>query len=114
MTLTKKINMTVAELKEKESFEFECNMSNEYKDMETDEWGCAEVWFNDIGVEYNFCIDEGKNYCAIYKTEINKETGYMETDYEEYVHYEINFDNENWKEELENAMCEALIKFHNL
>ena len=106
--------MTVEELKSNWDYEFECNMSEEYKDKETDEWGCAFVWLNDIGVEYNFCIDSGNNCCAIYKMEINKETDYMETDYDKYIHYEIDFDNENWKEELENAMCEALIKFHNL
>lgn len=106
--------LTVEELKLHEDYEFECNMSEEYKDSEIDEWGCAFIWLNDIGVEYNFCIDSGENSCAIYKTEINEETDYMETDYDKYIHYEIDFDNENWKEELENAMCEALIKFHNL
>ena len=107
-------NMTVEELKEEELYEFECNMSDEYKDKETDEWGCAFVWLNDIGVEYNFCIDSGNNCCAIYKMEINEETDYMETDYDTFIHYEIDFDNENWEQELENAMCKALIELHNL
>ena len=72
-----------------------------------------EIWVNDIYVEYNFCVDDGENCCAIYKGEIN-EKNCMETDYNTFVHYEIDFDNENWKEELENAMCEAMIDFHDL
>ena len=107
--------ITVEELKSYADYEFECNMSEGYKDSQIDEWGCAEVWFKDIGVEYNFCIDGETNSCAIYKTEIDpEEFHYVVTDYDTYIHYEIDFDNENWKEELENAMCEALIEFHNL
>lgn len=97
-------------------FEFECNVSKEYKDCGScDEWGCAFVWLgDDIGVEYNFCIDGEYNCCAIYKMEVNSETGYMETDYDEFIHYEIDFDNEHWMEDLKDAMCKALIKLHNL
>lgn len=106
--------MTVKELQSNFDYEFECNMNEEYKDIQIDEWGCAFVWLDDIGVEYNFCIDGDTNSCAIYKTEINADTTYMETDYDKYIHYEIDFDNENWKQELENAMCKALIEFYNL
>lgn len=115
-----KTNLTVEDLKREEGYEFECNMSEEYKDYENhDEWGCAFVWLNnDIGTEYNFAIetynDEVFTACAIYKTEINENSGYMETDYDKYVHYEIDFGNPNWKEELENAMCKALIEFFDL
>ena len=107
--------MTIKELTEHELYDFECNMSEEYKIYtEHDEWGCAFVWLKDYGAEYNFCKDDGENYCAIYKAEINHDTDYLETDTDTYIHYEINFDNENWMKELENAMCEALIKFFNL
>lgn len=108
--------MTVKELKLSKGYEFECNMSNEYNnEYGCDEWGCAFIWLgDDIGVEYNFCIqDNGDNCCAIYKSEINSE-GYLTTDYDKYAHYEINFNNLNWIEELENAMCKAMIEFHNL
>lgn len=108
--------MKVKELKHSNGYEFECNMSKEYKTYENhDEWGCAFVWFGEnIGAEYNFSVDEGESFCAIYKVEFNNKTDYMETDYDTYVHYDVNFDNNNWKEELENAMCKALIKFHNM
>lgn len=106
--------LTVEELKLDTDYEFECNMSEEYKDNEMDEWGCAFVWLNDIGVEYNFCIDSGENCCAIYKMEFNNKTDYMETDYDTFIHYEIDFDNPKWKTELENAMCKALIEFFEL
>lgn len=105
--------MTVLELKNRDDYEFECNICEEYKDMITDEWGCSFVWLGEkIGVEYNFCIqDDGTNASAIYKMEYNEEVDYMETDYSEFVPYEIDFDNVNWMEDLENAMCKALIKF---
>ena len=113
--------MTVKELKNKTGYEFECNLSKEdcINVDYYDEWGSAFAWLGDnLGVEYNFCIDdttdESFNCCAIYKTEINPETDYMETDYNTFIHYEIDFNNDDWAEELENAMCEALIKFHNL
>lgn len=109
-------NMTVDKLKKHFEYEFECNLTEDYKDEDDcDEWASAFVWFGDIGVEYNFCIDNSTNEMinssAIYKTEINE---YLTTDYDKFVHYEIDFDNENWMEDLENAMCKALIEFHNL
>lgn len=100
----------------KNKFEFECNISEEYKDNDyIDEWGSAFVWYgDDMGVEYNFCIDGDTNSSAIYKTEINKKTGYMETDYSEFVHYEVDFNDAEWRNKLEEAMCNALIKLHGL
>lgn len=108
--------MLVNELKKNNGYEFECNMLEEYKNYKNhDEFGCAFVWLgSDIGVEYNFAVDEGENLSAIYKMEFNYETDYMETDYDKYVHYEVDFSNKKWKDELENAMCKALIKIHNL
>ena len=114
--------MKIEELKQNDMYEFECNMTEEYKNYNVhDEWGCAFVWFGEIvGAEYNFCVDadykteEFYTACAIYKTVFNKETEYMETDYDTFIHYDIDFNNDNWKKELEDAMCNALIKFHNL
>ena len=111
--------MTVKELKCKDGYEFECNMSVEFDNYKYyDEWGCAYVWLDNIGVEYNFCIDNSTNEmincCAIYKIEMNDKTDYMETDYDTFIHYEIDFNNENWESELENAMCKALVEFYNL
>lgn len=108
--------MDVKVIKEREDYSFECNMSEEYKTYEShDEWGCACVWIGeDKGAEYNFCFDGGNSCCAIYKMEMNHETGYMETDYSIFVHYDIEWDKENWKEELEDAMCKALIEFFAL
>lgn len=105
--------MMVNELKKYPEYEFECNMSNEYKNYNShDEWGCAFVWVGDVGVEYNFCIDSGENCCAIYKIVFNHETGYMETDSDTFNHYEINFNDSDWVEKLENAMCESVLEFH--
>ena len=57
-------------------YDFECSLSEEYKDNTCcDEWGSATLWLNDKqGVEYNFCIDNGHNSCAIYKMEYDEET----------------------------------------
>jgi hypothetical protein len=112
--------MTIKELKERKDYEFECIISerNIFADY-YDEWGCAfaSVGKNKI-VEYNFCIDnttnESVNCSAIYKVDYNDKTGYIETDCNTFTHYEINFDKTDWKEKLEDAMCEALIKFFNL
>ena len=103
-------------LKSRTDYSFELNMSEDYKSYENcDEWGCAYAWIGeDRGVEYNFCIDGSTNSCAIYKTEVNEKTGLMETDYSICTHYEIDFDNPDWKEVLEDAMCEALITFFGL
>ena len=30
-----------------------------------DEWGVAELWYDNKGVEYNYCIDDGENCSAI-------------------------------------------------
>lgn len=109
-----------------------------------DEWGVAELFINNKqGVEYNLCIDqsytkkwikevygewkleeminEGKeideeptNSSAIYLVELNKETGYLETDYDCCEYYEIDFNDSQWKEKLEIAMCETLIEFFKL
>lgn len=108
--------MTFKELKNKKGYEFECNMSKQYESYDNhDEWGCAFVWLGEnIGVEYNFSLDDGESYSAIYKMEFNYDTNYMETDYNKYVHYDVDFNNENWEEELENAMCKATIEFFNL
>lgn len=111
--------MTTEEVKLEAGYAFECNMSEEYKSHDVhDEWGCAYVWIGEngnLGAEYNFCIQgDGSNCSAIYKMELNEETDYMETDYSTFVHYEIDFKNENWKEALENAMCDAMIKFFEL
>ena len=108
--------MSVEELKQKSDYEFEYNISEEYKNNDyIDEWASAFVWLENIGVEYNLCIDNTSeeicNSSAIYKT---ASEGYLSTNYDEYVHYEINFNNPNWKAELENAMCEALIEFYDL
>lgn len=94
------------------SYEFDCDMNNDYKDYYCcDEWGCAYIWLDEShGAEYNFCIDNGNNCSAIYKSVVNDE-GYLETDYSAFEHYEIDFNNANWEMELEKAMFNTAKKF---
>ena len=93
--------------------DFECNMTAEELQGtgNHEEWGMAYMWLDNIGVEYNFSVDSGGNYSAIYKMVFNEESDYMETDYDTFIHYEIDFSNPDWKEHLKDAMKEALIRF---
>lgn len=111
--------MTIEELKRNGNYEFECNIPDgimeEIKDINFyDEWASAFVFYGDhVGVEYNFCIDHDTNSSAIYKTVVN-EDNILSTDYSTSTHYEINFENKNWREDLENAMCSALLEFFEI
>ena len=99
---------------------YEINMTPEEEDRDgMDVWGAAELWLDggNKGVEYNWCWDDGENYSAIYMTEMNYNDpqypdGYMDTDYDTYVHYEVDFNNANWEQELINAMFMAANEFH--
>lgn len=117
--------MTIKELKGNKEYYFECDIKKrrvlkEITDTDCyDEWGCAYVSLGEtMGVEYNFCIDnttnENINESAIYRVDYNEESDEYETDCDVFIHYEIDFDNPKWKKELENAMCEALIKFFEI
>ena len=113
-----KTNMTIEEFKQKEKYEFECNICKEEVENEInhDEWGSAFVWYENqgeyYGVEYNLCIENGENSSAIYKLKCGIYE--FETDYNLSEHYEIDFSDNNWKENLENAMCKALVNFFEL
>lgn len=117
--------MTVKELKNHAMYYFDCNMQKRrlVKEIEGtdyfDEWGCAYISISDdIGVEYNLCIDNTTNEnidcSAIYKTDFNEEDNCIYTDTSTYVSYEVDFNNPKWKSKLENAMCKALIEFFEL
>lgn len=108
--------MNILELKKQKGYAFECNIDSSMGNLECyEEWMAALVWLgDDIGAEYNFCIDNGGNYCAIYPMEFDKEADDFVTDHGIYIPYEIDFNDENWVENLENAMCEALIQFFEL
>lgn len=87
------------------NIEFELNMDESYKDCKTiDEWTMAVVWIGHYGAEYNLCLQDGDNYSAIYFMKYNDETDYWDTDSSDYLHYEIDFNNPNWKLDLKEAM----------
>lgn len=117
--------MVVDELKKENKYNFELNISKRQikkniKEYDIyDEWGCAFLSIGKkISVEYNLCVDnttdESINSSAIYKVNYNEDEDCIETDYDKYIHYEVDFNKRGWKKELENAMCEALIKFFEL
>ena len=87
--------------------EFELNINDAYKNFNNiDEWGCAFLFDDDsnCGVEYNFCIDDSENCCAIYYFE----DMYIYTNYDKCVHYEIDFNSTTWEMDLKEAMENAL------
>lgn len=86
------------------SYEFELNISDEYKNFtDHSEWGAAFVWFdNGVGAEYNFCIQNGKNSSAIYRMRLIN--GEWDTDYSDFRHYEIRFEDPDWAEALKKEM----------
>lgn len=73
----------------------------------------AVVWAGCYGAEYNLCLQDGDNYSAIYFMKHNDETDYWDTDHDCFEHYEINFDNPNWKLELKEAMYDFVINMIN-
>ena len=92
------------------NFEFELNMDDSYKNCETiDEWSMAMVWAENYGAEYNLCLQNGDNYSAIYFMEYDDETDYWDTDCSCFEHYEIDFNNPNWKLDLKIAMYNFII-----
>lgn len=113
--------MTIKELKKNPLYSFNCYYSKRQAIKETkncevcDIWSFAELLIGNKGVEYNFCIDDSTNEAinssAIYPTYLNEKEDYWETEYNNFIHYEIDFNDKNWKKKLENAMCEAFIKF---
>lgn len=104
---------TFSEAKNKKHTRFECYISEGYDNTSyCDEWGVATLWINDNqGVEYNLCIDGELNSSAIYKMEYNERCEEWTTDYSIFEHYEVDFSNANWKNELKKAMYEAAKKF---
>lgn len=102
--------MTVEELKNNPKYEFECNInpSNYIGKNTYDDWGAGFIWINDVGVEYNICKDYGEDLSAIYYTEIGDD-GYMHTSYSLFVPYEIDFNDPNWEENFETALCNGMI-----
>lgn len=105
---------SIDNLKSSKQYHYECSISNEFrKYVCCDAWGCVSLTLGNIGVEYNFCVDDGENYSGIYKMEYNSDIGVFETDPTVFVPYAIDFDNPEWEKDLENALCEALTDFHS-
>ena len=102
-------------------YEYEINFEpiTEEDKKGCDEWGAAFMWLNDdqtAGVEYNLCYDNGVCDSAFYKMEMNYNNkdypeGYLETDPCTYELYEIDFNDNNWKEKFIKAMEDAMLNF---
>ena len=96
---------------EKERYLFELNIDlNSIVNYKEELWGAAYVWYGNMGVEYNLCIDEEENRSAIYKM-YNPGTDWWTTDGSIFTPYEINPVHADWEEELKKAMFDALKEF---
>ena len=101
----------------KYKYEVEINDEFLYENKDTDcidSWGDATIWMQNgkVGAEYNFCIDE-TNCSAIYKMYQDAE-GDIRTDYSEFIHYEIDFNDPEWVNKLEQALYDACINLNRM
>lgn len=71
------------------------------------------AWYKNYGVEYNFCIDGEENASAIYLMRYNPSMDDMETDHDKYIHYEINFEEKDWKERFLEKMGMVLLNYYS-
>lgn len=99
------------------NWSYEICIDESYADIDCiDEWGMIQVWLEDkgIGAEYNYCVETYKgeklNSCAFYFMWEDKEADNWKTDWNDYEHYEIDFNNTRWKEDIVEAMKEFIIK----
>ena len=96
-----------------DNFIFELNMNDSYKDCKSiDEWEMAVVWAGYYGAEYNLCLQDGDNYSAIYFMEYDG-IDTWNTYHDCFEHYEIDFNNPNWKLDLKEAMYDFVINMIN-
>lgn len=82
-----------------------------------DSWNIAQLVSENIGCEYNLCIDNSTNEMinesAIYFMYRDEGKYLWDTDFSKFVHYEIDLNNENWQLDLESAMFAALQEWRN-
>lgn len=117
--------MTVNEMLRSKDFCCDINMTKrEYNnpDESFDEWGCVIAWYEeDKGVEYNYCndtddIDDWESYpCAFYMMAPNPDDeDIIDTNYDCFMHYAINWDDKNWQAKLKKAAAKAIIELFEL
>ena len=69
-----------------------------------DDWGVIQCVSEDdgIGIEYNFCIDcsdgVADNCSAFYVMHYDSRSGYWDTDPDDFTHYEIDFNDPDYRE----------------
>ena len=103
----------VEKLKSDKQYNYECNISDIFRDFKCcDVWGCASLTLGSIGVEYNLCVEDGDDYSGIYKMVRDEDADIFETDPTVFVPYTIDLNNPEWKADLEDSLCVALIDFH--
>lgn len=93
--------------------DYEINIETNYPRYIVNMRGAAFATIDDkYGVEYNFRIDDGEDYSAIYKKELDKKGNCYKLDENKFVPYKIDFGTPYWRDALEDAMTEALQTFY--
>lgn len=80
-------------------------------------WSDITLWFNGVGVEYNFCVDGNENCSAFYlmfNTELDKENEYYDgyyiyTLYDYCEHYEVDFADPDRKKNAKIGAYNAML-----
>ena len=81
---------------------------------DVDEWGVVQCVCDslDIGIEYNFCIEwyQGELYdnSAFYTMHYNPDTGYWETDYDDFISYKIDYWEPDWRQKIKDFAISLL------
>ena len=78
--------------------------------------GAAYAWFHtdnvNIGVEFEYYVQGETNSSAIYFMEYDEKYDDMMTDHSNYVHYEVDFSDEDWQKHLTEQMYILLLQYY--
>lgn len=94
-------------------YDFVCVFTKEMALKEEIHSHTARLWAGDIGVEYTLSKKDEKRYGAIYEMK-EDEKGAFKVIPDKHCPYEIDFEDSDWEEDLEIAMCKAFLQFHPL
>lgn len=105
--------------------EYEDNLSEAYvlnriaDGGSIDEWGDIQAVCESagLGVEYNICIDntlgDTTNESAFYVMHYNSGSDYWDTDTSDFIHYEIDYSDPDWRKKIKEFAINFLTQVIN-
>lgn len=103
----------IIDLMTRPEYYFVCAFTKEMALREGMDSHTARLRVGDIGVEYILSKKDEKRYGAIYEMK-EDEKGAFKVIPDKHCPYEIDFEDSDWEEDLEIAMCKAFLQFHPL